>query len=281
MAAPVTRIISDLHYADSTSWVRSLASLRPLFEEADQIIVNGDAVDSQATDDGPGLLAEVKSFFAEFAPPTEFITGNHDPDISSVHELSLCDNRAWLTHGDILFDDIAPWSAAVGEIRRRLVHLSAHLSPVERAQIETRLRLFRLASFKLPRECDPGDRNLLRCAIRLFRVFFPPQRTLAMLRCWRDGPGLADALAEAQRPAAQLVVVGHTHCPVVWRAPSGRVIVNTGAFGPMRGPLAVELAAEKVRVVSIARRGGFFRLDEKVAEFPLAPATVSRVCASA
>src|SRR5690349_1781365 len=64
----LTRILSDLHFDDATSQVKSLAMLRPLLEGADRIIVNGDALDSQVIAHGHELIREVKTFFAAHTP---------------------------------------------------------------------------------------------------------------------------------------------------------------------------------------------------------------------
>jgi precorrin-6B methylase 1 len=209
VAQSLIRIFSDLHYGDGTSWLRSLWSLRPLLDGADTVIINGDAVDSQSGDEGPGLLSEVQAFFTAHVPNPVFITGNHDPDISGIHELSLADNSIWITHGDVLFSDIAPWGTLVEEHRRRLARLGAHLSAAERATIETRLKLHRLACFNSKHGFDLTQRNLVHRAVRLARTVLPPQRVVAMMRAWRDTPRIAANLAEGQRPSAKFVLLGH------------------------------------------------------------------------
>ena len=109
---PFTRIFSDLHYGDRASRVRSLGQIAPLLDGPARIVVNGDTLDTR-----PGkhprrtaeLLAEVRRFFADESPPADLLTGNHDNDISETHALELAGGRVFITHGDVLFEDIVPW----------------------------------------------------------------------------------------------------------------------------------------------------------------------------
>jgi predicted phosphodiesterase len=95
-----------------------------------------------------------------------------------------------------------------------------------------------------------------------------------MARAWRDTPALVRAVARAERPAARVVVLGHTHYPGMWNAPRaegepGLRVVNTGSFARPFGGLFVELTGERVRVVRIVEAGGEFRPGRVVAEWTL------------
>jgi predicted phosphodiesterase len=272
MSDPVIRVFSDLHYQDSESALHNLAALAPLLAGADQIVLNGDTLDSQAAHGLPHV-GETRAFFARHAPRVTFLSGNHDPDISPHGELSLHDDRVWITHGDVLFPDIAPWSSLREEIRRRLASLHAEIPAEELARLETRLRLNRVACHHLPELHDRFDRRLLTRVGRLVHNIFPPDRLLAMLRVWRTTPAIARRLALAQRPRARLVLLGHTHFPGVWRDRAGRgpVVVNTGSFCRPFGGQFVELRGDAVQVVRIERHNGEFHRGRVVAGFSLAP----------
>ena len=47
MAPELIRIISDVHFADRGSRVRSLGQLRPLLEGATLLVLNGDTLDTR------------------------------------------------------------------------------------------------------------------------------------------------------------------------------------------------------------------------------------------
>ncbi len=268
MAAPRIRIFSDLHFGDPRSTLDNLDALAPLLRDVDEIFLNGDTVDTIAAHTRE-KLPEVLAFFARAdLPRATFLTGNHDPEISARAELDLLDGRVWVTHGDILFDDIAPWSHQAPEIRRCLAELSRDLSPAELARLETRYRLNRLACRDVLEAPHAFKTHPLAGVVRLFHALFPPHRLLAMLRAWRDTPRLAAALARAHRPRARVVVVGHTHRPGVWRE-GDITVVNTGSFARPFGGAYVELIGSCVRVVRIRRCGAGFISGRTMAEFSL------------
>jgi predicted phosphodiesterase len=271
----LTRILSDLHFDDAASQVRSLAMLRPLLDGADRIIVNGDALDSQIVANGPELIAETKTFFATHARETLFIAGNHDPDISPINELLLAGGQIWLTHGDVFFEYLAPWSPNLPEYRRRIRALRDPLPPGAWDQLETRYRILRAISVGLPPEHDPADRSLTHQLARLFRLFAHPRRPLSMIHTWLTSPRVAAQMAAMHHPTARFVIFGHIHHPGVWTKHRPRVVINTGSFTPPRGALMVEFDEKNLRVLRIDRRRDSFHPGAIIAEFPLAPATAS------
>jgi len=276
LRSPVlTRIFSDLHYDDATSHVRTLAMLRPLLDGADRVIINGDALDSQIIAHGPELIAEVKSFFAAHTPETLFIAGNHDPDISPINELLLAGGQIWLTHGDVFFEYLAPWSVNLPEYRRRIHALRDHLPPDERDRLETRYRILRAISVGLPPEHDPANRSVSHRLSRLARILVNPRRPLAMLHAWATSPRTASEMAARHHPSARFVIFGHIHHPWVWTDYRPYVVINTGSFTPPRGALMVEFDEENLRVRRVVRQRGALHLGALVAEFPLAPAPAS------
>lgn len=273
MSEPVVRVFSDLHYGDPNSRLKKASSLAPLFEGADEIIFNGDTVDTLL----PSLhardyLDELRAVFTSSGAHVTLLSGNHDPDISDLAEQSLADGRVWITHGDVFFDDIAPWSRCRAEFRRRLDDLASRENPADLARVETRLRLHRLACMDLPEALLDSHKASAPRISRVASVIFPPTRFLAMLHAWRDLPRIAPGLARSQRPQARVVVAGHTHYPGVWHssAPTPVTVINTGSFSRPFGALFVELQGGLVRVKRVAERGSSFHPGRTVAEFPLA-----------
>jgi predicted phosphodiesterase len=267
----LTRILSDLHFDDATSQVRSLSMLRPLLDGADRIIVNGDALDSQVTAQGQELIREVKTFFAAHTREALFIAGNHDPDISTVNELLLAGGQIWLTHGDVFFEYLAPWSPNLPEYRRRIHALRDTLPVSERERLDTRYRILRAVSIGLPPEHDPADRSLAHQLARLSRIFVNPRRPLSMIHAWLTSPRTAATMAAKHHPGARFVIFGHIHHPGVWTKHRPHIVINTGSFTPPRGALMVEFDEKNLRVRRIERRSGAFHPGATIAEFPLAP----------
>ena len=115
MPGETIRILSDLHYGEHASRVRSLAQLRPLLDGATRLVVNGDTLDTRPGPDPDRTdrtKEEVRAFFDEVGAPVTFLTGNHDPDFSPNALADLAEGRVLVTHGDILFSDIVPWGRA-------------------------------------------------------------------------------------------------------------------------------------------------------------------------
>ena len=268
VAGSILRIISDLHLGDERSWVHDPAALAPLLEGIDALVVNGDSCDTQKTADNADAAA-VRDFFTRRVPPVTFVTGNHDPDMSAHDELSLADGRVWVTHGDVLFDDIAPWSRLQPELARRLVTIRARHPADEWERIPSRLRMMREACVRLPPEAVSSTQGGLARLHRMLFDLLPPRRAWAMLRVWRSAPRLAAELAAAQRPAAKFIILGHIHYPGIWRRPDGRVVIDTGSFAPPLGGTLVDLGAESLTVRKISRQAGQFHPGPIRATFPL------------
>lgn len=263
------RVLSDLHLFDADSRVRRPEQLTPLFHGVDHLVLNGDTCDTER-DLPPEELRRLLAFFRAAAPQVTILTGNHDPAISEQHELLLADEQIWITHGDVLFAEATPWSTLRDELARRIDRGLADYPEADRHRVATRLRVHRAACRNLPREFDQRATSPLARLNRLRITLFPPRKLLAMLRAWRDAPRLAADLAAAQRPTARVVINGHIHNPGVWIRPCGRVVINTGAFGPPRGALLVDLVDHRLTVRKVEERRGYFHPGKVVAEIPLA-----------
>lgn len=276
----VLRILSDLHIYDAATRVRELSQLEPLLVGVRTLVINGDSCDT-CHGTTPAQVAALQRFFRERVREVIFITGNHDPDISDTHELMLAGGRVWLAHGDVCFDDIAPWSRSQPELWKH-VQLQLRANPAaDYREIAIRHRIARVAAQKVGREFDPSEIAFKAKLARAWRTFFPPRQPLAMLRAWRELPARAAALATAQRPSARLVVTGHIHYPGVWTSPTGPTVVNTGSFCPPLGGCAVDVTDEVVQVRRIVARGGKFHIGRAVAAIPLAGTPAGALSASA
>ncbi len=267
----VTRILSDVHYGDRGSRVRALPALRPLFEGVDRLVLNGDTIDTRASK-VPGLSealrAETLQFFRESAPAATFLTGNHDPDISEQHTLDLAGDRVFVTHGDILFDEIVPWGQDAATVRRRIREQLQQLGEKAAAQLEHRFRVFRQVAATIPQR-HQSERNALKYTAGILAdTVWPPTRFLHILRAWRTAPILAASFTQRYRPKAGFVLIGHIHRPGYWRMPGGLVVINTGSYCPPLGGWIVDVRAEHLTVRTVQRRRGEFHPGPIVAEFP-------------
>lgn len=262
------RILSDLHLHDARSQVRALSQIEPLLAGVRTLVLNGDTCEMRR-----GLtaaqLAEVKTFFTARVPEVVFVTGNHDPDISEMHEYLAVDGRLWVTHGDVCFDDLTPWSRHAADIRREVAAQLALEPRADYTQLPVRFRIARHIARTEAHVPDLVTRTWRSHASWFWRTFFPPTQVLAMLRCWRDLPRRAAELARSQRTSAQVVVTGHVHFPGVWRTAHGPTIINTGSFFRPLGGNLVDVIGDRVQVRRIDRARDVFRPGKLLAEIRL------------
>lgn len=267
------RILSDLHFGDHASRITRLPQLRPLLDSVAHLILNGDTLDTR-----PGPLpahtaechAAVSDFFPREVAHVSLVTGNHDPDLSPLHHLDLAGGAVCVTHGDIFFDDLVPWSNDTPLIRQRLAAEFRSLPSALHHDLAQRFALVRRVAASIPQR-HQAERNRLKYAIRfLADTVWPPTRVARIIQTWRHAPTLAADFVRLHRPRARFVIAGHTHRRGLWRTPDGVTVINTGAFCPPGGSYTVDLTADKLTVRDIVRCGGEFRPGETVATFPLA-----------
>lgn len=264
-----TRILSDLHFGHPASAVTRLEGLAPLFDGVDRLVFNGDSVETRfAKTRAEGLerFGLLREFAARHAPAT-FLTGNHDPDITLEHHLDLAGGSLFITHGDAFFPGISPWSRDAEPLRRACTEALAAL-PAE-PSLPERLAALRRAILA----CDhlgpkPYHLAKTRTVRGIMQEIWPPHRPLMMLRCWLGAARLAAAFAAEHRPAARIVLMGHTHRAGIWKVGS-RQIVNTGSFLPYSGQFIVDVGESEGIVRAIDTRRGEFRPGAVRARFPL------------
>jgi len=267
------RILSDLHYGDRASRLRSLSQLDPLLEGIDQLILNGDTFDTrpsshpQQTD---RIRAETLAYFSSCAPAVINITGNHDPDISVHHSLDLAGDYVFVTHGDIIFEDVVPWGRDTEYFTARINRDLAALDERSRHLLDPRLTIYRDACLGLP-QGHQAEPNPFKYTLQVIAdTIWPPQRSLRILRAWQETPKRAAAIAAMHRPAARFMLIGHTHRPGVWTTASGLTFINTGSLSRPFGALAVDINTTQLRVRRIVSRAGHFEPGPVIVEFALA-----------
>ncbi len=272
MGAHPIRIISDVHYGDRSCRVRSLDRLRPLLEGASAFVFNGDTLDTRPSEDAArteSLRREVLEFASSAPIPVTLLTGNHDPDLTGDSSLELAGGAVLVTHGDILFDAIVPWSKDAPVIRERIAAALAGAPRDGPGALEGRLAAFRSVAASV-HQLHQSETNPLRYVAKLATdTVWPPHRVVSILKAWSQAPGRAAALAERHRPGARFIITGHTHRPGVWRMPSGVTVINTGSFSRPFGAMAAEVSDDGVRVRRVDERGGEYRPGREVAHFPL------------
>lgn len=262
MAEPNLRIISDLHFGEVGSRIRRLDALHPVVDGAAHVVCNGDSIETRFLDLDPRARdrkAEFDAFLAAHDGRISLITGNHDPDICPRHFLELEEGRILITHGDAVFRDICPWGWEAryvwNEIERRLAATPEEI----RRSWETHLRIRKEATIAV-RDLSPRYHgHSSHPWRRRLRVFVSMHRLWHVFHAWRSTPEQCARMAEALRPAARVIIIGHTHFPGVWHR-RGRIIINTGSAVMPLGGLAVDVCDRELVVRTLEFRAGEMRI---------------------
>jgi predicted phosphodiesterase len=264
-----TRIISDLHFGHPASFVRDLRQIAPLVEGADQMIFNGDSVEMRfrrEQEKAAGNAALLREMCLSMGAEPVLVNGNHDPRLSPVNHVDLAGGKVLVTHGDVLFRGLSPWSRESAKLR------ATHASELEArgnpADLESQLAAARVTAVSVEHLNPtlfrgPEPRSFLS----LVREFWPPVRPYRIVECWVQTPSKASTFAGQYRPEARFVVIGHTHWGGFWHV-GGRLVVNTGGFLPLSRRYAVDVCQEAFTIRKIVMKQGSFRLGRVVARVP-------------
>jgi predicted phosphodiesterase len=275
MNSDPTIIISDLHLGHRASQVRNAEELVPILKEARSVIFNGDTVEMRTPVDRPvgrHMAAVIARLCHSIGCRPTFINGNHDPAVSKIDHLDLMDGRILVTHGDILFLGVAPWSRKALAYRKIHLRALANLGPDALMNFEKRLLAAKRTSIKLQLLERPVTEHSKAPRLTvLVQQFWPPHRPFMILRAWLQTPTLAARLCDLFRPNAKYVIVGHTHYPGVWkRGPF--TVINTGSYVLHFGALAVLLEGESIEIRKVIKQKEGFALGRRVARFRETPA---------
>jgi predicted phosphodiesterase len=263
------RILSDLHFGHPASIVEHPDQLIPLFDDVKTVIFNGDTVElrylrgRRIGTRNSVLMRETCE--AAGARPI-FINGNHDPIISELSHVDLVDGAVLVTHGDMLFHDISPWSAEaeiLGEAHSREL---AGLEGDAFLNFEKRLKASKRAALSIELHRTGMKRNSLSAIRTVLRECWPPWRPLQVVLSWAVTPARAEALARFFRPQARFILIGHTHFSGCWRR-GPRMIINTGSFLPLSGRMAVDVQGETLTVRPILHERGMFKAGPPLMQF--------------
>jgi predicted phosphodiesterase len=270
IASEPTIILSDLHLGHRASQIRDPEEIAPILKEARAVVFNGDTVEMRTGVDRPvgrRMAAAVARLCHSIGCRATFINGNHDPSVSRIDHLDLLDGRLLVTHGDILFLGVAPWSRQALAYRKIHLRALAHLGPDALINFEKRLLATKRASLRLQLLEQPVTEHAAapKLPVLLLQAW-PPHRPFMIIHAWLQTPTLAARLCELFRPEARYIVIGHTHYPGYWRR--GQItVINTGSYVLHFGALAVILDGASVEIRKIKKQKEGFALGKRIARF--------------
>jgi predicted phosphodiesterase len=233
-----------------------------LLRNTGSTIFNGDTAEMRMDVDrqvGRKMAAELARVCHQVGTKSIFINGNHDPVISNINHLELAKGVILVTHGDILFLGIAPWSKDARHYLNAHKHVLKNLGPESLTDLEHQLRANKQASLML-QASEKSTTEGTEPSFGLFlRQLWPPHRPFVILKAWLDLPDRGADLAAVYRPLAQFIIVGHTHYPGIWRR-KGRTIINTGSFVAHLPAHAVLLDSGRLELRKVDRTKTGFNL---------------------
>lgn len=256
------RIVSDLHLGHRGSRVETAAQLAPLIEGVGTLVSNGDTfqeLSSQYREQGRRLFDEWQGMMADRGVEFIALPGNHDPGVGDSHSLDLQDGAVFVSHGDAIFAENAPWKRMVPKLRGEIAEAFRRAGP-EADSLDGRLRLARDVARMLMPEKMSGKRSL---PARCWDAAMPPGRAVRMLLSWASFPDEAEVFLEHYRPRAEVFICGHFHLAGVWRR-RGRLIVNTGSFMPPGPAWHVDFDGEWMSIGRIVHEDGSFRPGPRI-----------------
>lgn len=267
---PIT-VISDLHVGHPATYITDPEELAPLFRDVPTVVFNGDTVEMLwlcNREKAQQQLEDLAHACLKQGARPLFLNGNHDPVVSTASHLDLCGGSVLVTHGDILFNDIAPWSKDAKIIGPEHAKLLQEMSAEAHSDFEERLITIKRASLALEMHEPKTARRRLAGITTAIREGWPPWRAMWIIRCWMQTPNLATRVADKFRPQARFVIIGHTHYSGVW-ARGERVVINTGSFLPFSGRCAVRIEKDRLEVREVIRDKTQWKFGKVVRSFAI------------
>jgi len=266
-------VLSDIHFGHPASCLEKAEQLRPLFKNVETVVFNGDTTEllwiknRRRAAEQAQCIADI--VLSENAKPI-FLTGNHDPIASSCSHLDLQNGATLVTHGDILFHEVAPWSKVADVVGEAHDEALSNLEEDALVDFNKRLIASKTASISLENLVMKIPVGKFAKLILFLREAWPPWNAIRVLKYWMQTPDRALALAQKYRPDAKFIIIGHTHREGIWQR-DGRVIINTGSFLPPSGRRAVLLEKSMVIVKKIDFEADFFVFGKTVARYKVDP----------
>ena len=266
------RILSDLHFGHPASVIENPSQLTPLFADVKTVIFNGDTVELRYLRGrriGMRNSVAIREACEAAGARPIFLNGNHDPMISEASHVDLVDGAVLVTHGDLLFHDVSPWSHEARIMGKAHAEELASMDEDAFLDFEKRLKASKRAARAIELHRPRMRRDGLAVIRTLLRECWPPWRPFQVVHSWTVTPARAEALARVFRPRARFIIIGHTHFSGTWRR-GPRVVINTGSFLPFGGRMAVDVHGDKVTLRPILAERGTFRAGAARREFAAA-----------
>jgi len=253
-------IISDTHMGRAGALAGSPDMLRPLWQGATDLVVNGDVAeihDARYQVKSAQQVLRLHELCEQDGVELTLLSGNHDPYLSDTRHLMLINGSVFITHGDALHPAIAPWCPSAALVREAHDRAMSQLEPETRDGLQARLSVSQHAAQE---HWTEYEKSLQHSTMR--NLVFRPRMVLQVLAYWHSIPKLAEQFAEKYAPNARFFVFGHTHRQGIWHR-DGLTLINTGSFGFPGKPRGVVIDDGVLGVYRIHKHDGAFRFADR------------------
>ncbi len=264
-------VLSDLHIGHQASAVQNVDALTPLLVPGRTLIFNGDTFEMRRAVDrekAVKFVADLKSILSDSGVKAVFINGNHDPVISEINHLECHESSVLITHGDVLFPNVAPWSLNEKLYRQAHAKELAQLSEAEKTDLDIRLTALRRATTRYDISHPAAKPGIAGSVVHFLETTWPPWRPLSILKSWMEVPSRAEKFAKTYRPEVRTLLMGHSHFAGIWQRNDLRII-NTGAAMSGFRPRAVRFEDHRISVERLVWSGKKLHLSSILASFDL------------
>ncbi len=233
-----TVILSDTHLAGNGQGAVRAELLRPLWQGADELIINGDLAelsDPRWRVAAARQVMRLQELCEEDGVRLTLLSGNHDPLITDRRFLRLCHGEVFVTHGDMLHPAISPWTSHAGQLRQLHQNALKQLELIDRAQLDQQAMAAAHASnlkWDHLAEHAPHEQGAVMRKIDM------ACKVAKVLWFWHCLPKLAARFAHRYAPDARFFIFGHIHRAGIWQF-GQQTIINTGSYHCPRNPHAV------------------------------------------
>ncbi len=266
------RIVSDLHVGHKASVIDRLDALAPLAEGVDWLILNGDTLELKYGDldaeryNAPCEKARFEAETKKWGCKVTVITGNHDPEISDTHSLNILDGKVFITHGDGLFTNVAPWSSNVENLSKHAAIIDPQATGTTEQELHDYLQRHKQVSIRAHKD-DKKYNPTLWGKMKIFlHQAWPPTTPFRILKSWSEVPARALSLTSRFGLKPKFIVVGHTHNPGIWKR-GEQTVINLGSYFPWPGARCIDIEGETLHVRKIRKKQNDIEIGRVIARF--------------
>lgn len=251
-----TLILSDTHLGRPRR--ATVGALRPLWQDVDELVINGDVAEVQIPWLRGAAVREVDKL-ADFTNrdgvKLTLISGNHDAYLTDQRCIELIDRKVLVMHGDALHPAVAPWTHAARKLKGLTDQAIDDLDPGEANDLDARLAIAQhVGHSEFLEEYVLNSRN----ESNLLRAVLKPWQVPKVLKYWRLEPDLAELFLDRYAPQARVLILGHSHHPAVTQR-GERTIINTGSFTFPGRPWGAMIQGNTVSVYPIIKKHAMYR----------------------